>query len=518
MKRIICLLLALLMVISVFASCGKTEEPVDTDAEQTTEGSKVTEPDVTTEEATTEEATTEEATTEEATTEEVTTEEATTEEVTTEEATTEEVTTDPEITTHPEDNNDPVVMKDYNLSDFKIVYGGDHNLELAESLRDDIKAKTGVELQVVKGTTAQSSCEFIIGSTSRDVSKYCFDYKNNEYMDSYGVLCDNGKVQLLGADKRTLNDSIDYLVDKILTAETTVSLAEEGALCEKIKLSSEKINEKANASQLRVVTNNILQEYIAQNTYKLPETQNRISQLIAFYALIDADIIGFQEVDSGWYNKYNLKGEMEALGYTLAGNYTNIGCPIYYKTDRFNLLEKGYATYDTTMFADGPYEARTYSWVVLEEKATGNKVAVANTHFVWGWGSVNGSSETAYNYRNESARQLVAWAESMETKYPTASSIVMGDLNSYLDSDVCDILGESMNFARETAETKKNSNYDSDMSKPGVKPSRSTSPKVIDHIYYTDTNLTAKQYEVCISPYAYVFTDHVPVITDFAFN
>ena len=512
MKRIICLLLALLMVISVFASCGKAEEPVDTDAEQSTEGSDVTEPDVTTEEATTEEVTTEEATTEEATTEEATTEEATTEEVTTEEATTEEVTTE------PDDNEEPVVMKDYNLSDFKIVYGGNHNLELAESLRDDIKAKTGVELQIVSGTTAQSNCEFIIGSTSRDVSKYCFDYKNNEYMNSYGVLCDNGKVQLLGADKRTLNDSIDYLVDEILTAETTVSLAEEGALCEKIKLSSEKINEKADASQIRVVTNNILQEYIAQNTYKLPETQNRISQLIAYYSLIDADIIGFQEVDSGWYSKYNLKGEMEALGYTLVGNYTNIGCPIYYKTDRFNLLEKGYATYDTTMFADGPYEARTYSWAVLEDKATGNKIAVSNTHFVWGWGSVNGSSETAYNYRNESARQLVAWSESMKTKYPDASSIVMGDLNSYLDSDVCKILGESMKFARETAEKTVNAKYDSDMPKPGVKPSRSNAPKVIDHIYYTNTNLTAKSYEISISPYAYVFSDHVPVITDFAFK
>lgn len=490
MKRIICLLLTLIMVVSVFASCNQTPDADEntTDADVTTEAEGTTEAEVTTEPETTEP----------------------------------EGTTEPEVTTEPEETTEPepvLVMKGYDLADFKIVYAGDHNLDVAEKLQSEIEEKTGVELAIVTSSAEESDCEFIIGNAGRDVSDYCYDYKNNKYMESIGILCDDGKVQILGVAKTTMRDSIEYFIDNVVTKNsTTVQLAEEGAICEKINLTSEKINQKTDESYIRVITNNILQEWIANNTYKLPATKNRISELVAAYALLDADIIGFQEVDSGWYTTHNLKGEMEKLGYTLAGNYTSVGCPIYYKTDRFNLLDKGYSTFDTTMFADGPYEARSYAWAVLEEKTTGKQLVVANSHFVWGWGSVNGSSDTALGYRNESARQLVALIKEKTAAYPGSAGIVMGDLNSYLGSEVCNILANDMLSSRDTAERKVNTNYDSDMPNVGVKPGRGTTPKVIDHIYYSGTGITAKRYEVCIAPYAYTFSDHVPVIADFAFN
>ena len=112
MKKVICLILALIMTVSM-VSCGDigglNNAPVEETTEVVTEAptteaattEEVTTEAATTEEVTTEEVTTEEVTTEEVTTEEVTTEEATTEEITTEEITTEEVTTE-EVTTEEE--------------------------------------------------------------------------------------------------------------------------------------------------------------------------------------------------------------------------------------------------------------------------------------------------------------------------------------------------------------------------------------------------------------------------------
>ena len=109
MKKLICLMLALVMTVSM-VSCGDigglNNAPVEETTEAVTEAptteaattEEVTTEEVTTEEVTTEEVTTEEVTTEEVTAEEITTEEATTEEETTEEATTEEETTE-EVTT-----------------------------------------------------------------------------------------------------------------------------------------------------------------------------------------------------------------------------------------------------------------------------------------------------------------------------------------------------------------------------------------------------------------------------------
>ncbi len=473
MKKIICLLLALIMVLAVFVSCGPDKD--DNVGESTS--------DI----------------------------------VTGEPTGTESETTEPE---------EPLVIKDYDIASFKIVYKGIHNQNLANTLKNDIKSKTNIELEVVACNGSESGeHEFIIGKAAREVSNTCFDYKNNKYMESVGIFCDNGKVQLLGVDRRTIGNSIEYLVDNIVKENSgTISIAEKGALCEKINLSAEKIYKKGSSSQIRIVTNNILQEWIANNTYQLPNTKNRISELVGAYALIDADIMGFQEVDPDWYTVWDLNGEMAKLGYALvpANNQTipdrDILNPIYYNTDRFNLLDGGYLAYNTSSLENGPYADRWYSWAALEEKATGKQLIVANTHFVWGWGDVNGSSQKAIYYRNECAKQLVELIEAKKAIYPNAAGIVMGDLNSYLDSDVCRILANDLNSARDTAEKKVNMNYDTDMPNVSVRPGRSSSPKVIDHIYYTKTGITAKRYEVSISPYTYVYSDHVPVLFDFILN
>ena len=109
-----------------------TEEP--TTEEPTTEEPTTEEP--TTEEPTTEEPTTEEPTTEEPTTEEPTTEEPTTEESTTEEPTTEETTTEPPVTEAPEDTYDGVFQTGYS----RVVITPNTPVEGFQKVLDDLYA------------------------------------------------------------------------------------------------------------------------------------------------------------------------------------------------------------------------------------------------------------------------------------------------------------------------------------------------------------------------------------------
>ena len=89
-----------------------------------------------------------------------------------------------------------------------------------------------------------------------------------------------------------------------------------------------------------------------------------------------------------------------------------------------------------------------------------------------------------------------------------------GDYNSNLESESHRIMTESLLSARDTAENTVNMNYQT-TNGLGKKPTRGKPPKVIDHIFYSKTGLTVKHYEVVVSRYSYVYSDHVPVLVDF---
>ena len=142
MKKILCLILALLMVFSVVGCTTVGDNGgVTTDADSTeapTTEAEITDA-ATTEEPTTEEATTESAITESATTEGATTEGATTEGATTEGATTEGTTTE-EVTTGPADIDDGLTFR---TGYARVVITPPQNvLELKgkESVADDVYA------------------------------------------------------------------------------------------------------------------------------------------------------------------------------------------------------------------------------------------------------------------------------------------------------------------------------------------------------------------------------------------
>ena len=457
MKRILCLALALLTVILAGVSCGNTPDdpatvPTDTTAEVVTE------------------APTTEAETEA-----------------------------------------PVVFKDFDIKQFTIVYEGFQNVSLATTLQSRFKKELGVDLKVVQATaTNESEYEFVIGETQRAISKYALDLKNSKYLTVMGIYSDNGKVQILGVDKNTVNLSIDYLFKyvSINKTELTMNIPEKGAVTSKTSDKMIQVPAKADSTYIRFVTNNILQQ-------KLKNSWDRVYGLFGFYAYLDADIFALQEVDAAWHNDYGFTERMEAFGYSIVTNNKDVGCPIFYKTDRFTLVEGGYQKYDLTNSPEK--ESRTYSWACLEEKSTGKKLIVMGTHFIAnGAGSTSEQKANRNIHRQVCANELVAKSEELMKKYGAVGVIMAGDYNSDCNSEAYKILSTGLNSARELAPEKVNMDFATDCS-VGTAPSRGAT-KAIDHVFYSKTGVTPKLYQTVVSKYSYAYSDHVPVFMDFVLN
>ena len=87
----------------------------------------------------------------------------------------------------------------YELSNFVIVYGDVCNMKIATDLRAKFESEYKVTLAMRKATEKnEAELEIIIGDSPRAVSSPCFDPLNTKYLTAYGIVCDNGKVQLLG--------------------------------------------------------------------------------------------------------------------------------------------------------------------------------------------------------------------------------------------------------------------------------------------------------------------------------
>ena len=114
--------------------------------------------------------------------------------------------------------------------------------------------------------------------------------------------------------------------------------------------------------------------------------KNMAPQLIAEYS---PDLVGLQECTYDWYKK--LTKELPEYGFVGVGRENgkldkNSGesCGILYKTDRFTLQDSGTFWLSETPEEpskgwDGDY-IRICTWAVFKDNATGEEVALVNTH------------------------------------------------------------------------------------------------------------------------------------------
>ena len=285
---------------------------------------------------------------------------------------------------------------------------------------------------------------------------------------------------------------------------------------------------KENESDFRLVSNNILlQSLMRRESRRL----RRAAQMYDAYIDMDADFFTLQEVDELWHNDYKLDLLMKELGYAQVPmvangafvylNTVDIRNPIFYKADRFQMLECGYDRYKATVFpapekGKAPeYPSSSYTWAVFEEKGTGKKIAVFSTHLV---ARVNHPENTEEQkakpqaeYHVESVTQLAEEMQRIADKY-NCGVIASGDYNHLDTSPAYAYMKQFFDSARDDCPIRLNMEYGT-WTYFGKSPEKNTG--AIDQCMYTRRGLRAKRFEYSVCERTWCYSDHIPIIFDF---
>ena len=199
---------------------------------------------------------------------------------------------------------------------------------------------------------------------------------------------------------------------------------------------------------------------------------------------VKPDIIGFQEVT--WMHYGYLKNIMS--GYDSEITYRDDfilseGCPIFYRTDKFELIDQGSFWLSETpdvMSKDwGAAHYRVAGYVILKDKNTQKNLVVFNTHL---------------DHVSEAARingiKLVLEKIQEFGGYP---AILMGDFNAFVGEPTIDAAYEIFDDASEVSEV----NLQEGLNEATYqKFGESLNHKRIDFLMISKTGINVKQYDV----------------------
>ncbi len=94
--------------------------------------------------------------------------------------------------------------------------------------------------------------------------------------------------------------------------------------------------------------------------------------------------------------------------------------PVFYHRERMRLLDSGWFLFD----GKNDKNSKSVTWSLLQECATGQRVAVLSVHFWWKW-----ESEEDTLQRRANAAQLTAFCNALGQEH-SVPILVCGDLNS----------------------------------------------------------------------------------------
>ena len=258
--------------------------------------------------------------------------------------------------------------------------------------------------------------------------------------------------------------------------------------------------------QLRIATYNLRFDNPRDSGNLWVDRAPVVSELIRFH---DFDIFGTQEA-----LKNQLDDVSKALPYySRFGHGRDDGkekgehSAIYYKTERFDLLDSGDFWLSQTpekpsLGWDATCCNRICSWVKLREKKSKKVFYVFNAHF----------DHQGMQARRESGKLILEKISAIAGRQPV---VFTGDLNGDHDSEWYKVLAQSDML--EDSYTLVSHPYASNASFNAFGKARK-SRQIIDHIFITN-HFTVKKWGVLTDTYYGKFpSDHFPVVADITFK
>ncbi len=400
------------------------------------------------------------------------------------------------------------------LSDMKIVYpaGGAVEYALALQFRRHIGLYHGAMLEIQDDIKTAVGKEILIGKTNRttvipDIGTYRI------------AITDRG-LEVVSDSIFGYQDAVYQLRYKIFSQGTPeVMLTRENSWTAP---DASPANLKCD-SDLRIMYHNVWGYLNADQTANPNPVANRSDIATQFYEVYEPDVLCFEEAGGTFRaSSKKLFGWLEENGYTeiCYSNAGGIGNPIYYRSDRFECLEKGY---EVSRPGD-----KGSTWCVLREKISGYIFAVTNSHFAANTNA--GDDPTLGNqYRVQDAECLVRAVNSIREKNPEIPIITGGDYNSAKGSDPIRTLTEGgLKSMRDVAAVASRESayigavtYNAELGIydfPAVVPAGGD--YAIDHIMLAGNSeaLTVDEYAVVTDRTAAASSDHLMHFVDITFR
>jgi len=259
-------------------------------------------------------------------------------------------------------------------------------------------------------------------------------------------------------------------------------------------------------TSLRLLTANIWGDYFGN------PVSMREDQFAGAFEKYQPDVIGMQECTANWH-KSQLFDALQQNYHMVSAfdGVSNNFVPLFFKKDRFELLDSGFQYYTQT-----PDDSKAYTYAVLKTSTNGQVFAVCNTHFWW----KSGAEHDAIRMVN--AKELVARMEIIHEKY-ACPVFAFGDLNCSAYAGPFQYFAEhGIVRLRDIADTfsKKSSHHgDPKLGEDGqYHGSLPKNPEVksLDHIIGLRDGLTydVLTYQVVLDQNVLDASDHSPVYAD----
>ncbi len=261
------------------------------------------------------------------------------------------------------------------------------------------------------------------------------------------------------------------------------------------------IEEKAEDTDLRIMSFNIRCLNVGTDTW-----QDRIGIVSETMLTSEADSIGVQEATPEW---------MATLKDTLSEKYAFVGqgrdgldegeySAIFYLKDKYNVVDSGTfwlsETPEEMSYGWGASCRRICTWIVLEDKASGEKYVHMNSHF----------DHISSSARKNSAKLIIEKAKN----FGDLPIVFTADMNARENSEAYNTMAKSGFFKDAKTEAADTMDY---LTYHDTQP-RFHQGEVLDYVMSTH-KLTATKYRVVTAGIdgRYV-SDHFPIYADFEFN
>lgn len=387
---------------------------------------------------------------------------------------------------------DQMTINDVDIKEYKIIYptvSSQNGKNAALSLQAFIRSKTGYTVTCESDNVQKSEYEIQIGQTNRVTQAMLAARDSSGFDDEsyYFSPCENG-IWISGNTTYAFNAAINKFSEAF---ETVGSSA-------KLTVTSETVY-KMSKLQISVLTYNIL--------YNLSESRNADHVLQSLQEQ-NTDVFGLNEVTDTWISRLTSKFNSSytcVKGKIRSNDKSAEYCPIFFKTNKFELVESGTKWLSDTPDIMSKYKEshvyRIMSYVILKDKATGVSFMYINAHLE--------NNEEGYDSKAAREKQSKV-VKSFADQYANLPIIIGGDMNTTSLIQISPLLSNTRFVNAPTIAKEKNES--------GTWVGKSFSDitdTVFDYIFVSNDSIAVSKYEAVDNKIDGKYpSDHIPVRID----